>query len=138
MWRKHLSALLAVLVVGCHKDESGVITNKAPFYQQGYILPLSDGPKIVTETRGFAKERGLKLLVSTHHFKNGEFSVTLITDDMNIILDNVAKGDKAWLSAVARHEPTAEDKMLLNEYRSFIGLGTPIGDRHPPLVPPAG
>jgi hypothetical protein len=138
MTKRHVWALVAILVAGCNQDESGVIANKAPFFQKGYNLPLNEAPKVVAQTREFAEKRGIKLLVSTQHFRDGEFSTTLVTKDMNIILNNVAMGDNAWLTAIARDDPSNENKALLNQYIGSIGLGPATGDKRPPLVPPSG
>ena len=136
MRRRHLCALAAVLITGCGPDESGVITNKAPFYSQTFHLPFSNRPKVLAETREFARRRGIKLLVSTQHFREGEFTTTLITDNLNIGNDNVAIGDKAWVTAIARGDPTSEDRALLDEYLRSVSLGPPTGERQPEIIPP--
>jgi hypothetical protein len=121
---------------GCGPDESGVITNKAPFYSHTFQLPLRDGPKIVEETREFARKKGIKLLVSTQHFRGGEFKTTLITDDLNIINGNVATDDEAWVTAIARGDPTERDRVLLDEYLRSVSLGPATGERQPEIIPP--
>jgi hypothetical protein len=138
MWAKGLLAVAALLASGCDLGDPGVITNTTPFYQRGYELPLEQAPKFVEETRRFAEQRGIRLLVSTRHFQEGEFAVTLITEDMNILVNNVAKNDVAWVSAIARGNPGAEDRELLREYLASISLGDATDDTHPPLVFPSG
>ena len=132
----HLCALAAILMTGCGPDESGVITNKAPFYSQTFHLPLRDGPKIVAETREFARRRGIKLLVATQHFREGEFTTLLITDNLNIGNGNVATDNRAWVTAVARGDPTDRDRALINEYLRFVSLGPPTGERQPEIILP--
>ena len=79
-----------------------MIANKAPFFQKGYNLSLNEAPMVVAQTTEFAEKRGIKLLVSRQHFRDGEFSTTLVTKDMNIILITGEWATMFWLAAIAR------------------------------------
>lgn len=136
MKRKYLWGFLGLLMVGCDQDQSGVITNREPFYQRGYELPLAEAPQTLSRIKNFAKANNIQLLVSTKHFRDGEFSATLIGNETNVTVDNVAKGDVAWVSAVSRHTPTKADMVSLNRYLSAIKLGPATKDQRPPLKSP--
>jgi hypothetical protein len=116
MCRNVLPAILAILLVGCSQAEDGLIYNKAPFFDQSYNLPADKFSRIVAEAREFGAGRGLKVMVSAKHFHEGEFVVTLIRPGLNISATNVASGNRLWVTAIARDEPTADDKKLLRDY----------------------
>ena len=108
--------LMPALVAGCQESDSGVITNKTPFFYQQVYLPLNQSERIIEETKEFATQNKLKVLVSRQHLGEGEFAVTLINDRLNITTNNVAKGDMAVVGAISRDIPNGQDKDLLDRY----------------------
>lgn len=127
--------LMAVTLSACNQDE-GFINNKSPFFQHGYVMPKKNALETLDKIKKFAIQNKLSTKYSEKHFKSWEFSITIIGKNINISIDNVAKGDVAWISAVSRYDANEQDKELLYRLTSSVGLIKPIGGNKPPLISP--
>ena len=116
--------LLATLLGGCDRSERNVITETAPFYQTevGYDKARID--LVIDAVRSFSHRHQMDFLLAGRSLGPGEFNASANGPSLNLRAMHSELLDRGVsVSAVARGNPTPEDKALVSEFVAKIREG---------------
>ena len=103
-----LVSILVIFVIGCHRSDDDVIHEKDPFFVEQITTPDVSKKILVDLSQEFAKRHGMRVEHSFSHFKDSEYSVILIRDDINIVSSNVGRGRNSLITAYSKHSELAD------------------------------
>lgn len=113
--------VLAATLAGCGgpDPERNVIVNKAPFYEKE--LPYREGSEdeIISTVKAFAREHGMDYLGGPGHptLDPGQFNLHAAGKMLNLgVIRVVTTLPNMQIAAIARENPTANDKVLVAEF----------------------
>ena len=111
-----------VIVAACgDARERNVITERAPFFQTEVPLNGARADAVIDAVRSFSKEHQMDFLLATKSLAPGDFNASADSSSLNLNAMHIATFDKGIsVSAIAKAEPTANDRSELEEFLSRV------------------
>ena len=109
---------MVVMLGGCDNSERNVITEKAPFYQTTVGFDQTRIDPVIESVRAFSRRHEMDFLVARQSLGPAEFNASADSPSLNLGAMHSEELDKGVVSirAIARGEPTPQDKALLGEF----------------------
>ena len=117
-------------LVGCDNTERNVITEKAPFYQTEVGFDKSHIDSVIAAVRSFSQRHQMDFLIARKSLGPGEFNASANGSSLNLQAMHSELLDRGVsISAIARGDPTPQDKALLEEFVAQVRKSSGSDDR---------
>lgn len=93
-----------------------ILYRDLPFVQVTVPTPADGKAAIAQRAERFAARHGMKVHFVPDHFEPHEFTLAVTRPDLNILVGNVMRGDKSFVTAVSRSAPTAAQRREVDVY----------------------
>lgn len=117
-----LAGLAAMLLAAaCDNSERNVITERAPFFQTQVTLDATRTDAVIETVRAFATQHRMDFLLARKSLPPGDFNASADGPLLNLSAMHIAGLDEGVdISAIARGDPTPEDRALVEEFVAQI------------------
>lgn len=122
----------ALLLGSCDKSEKNVIVGKPPFFHVTLTYSEGKAERTIDAVRSFAEKNDMNFLLAQKSLEAGDFNASANSRAINLKAMHVAAvSGRLEVFAIARDEPTPEQKALVSEFVASIKNAQSAGHTGP-------
>jgi hypothetical protein len=120
---------IVMLLAACDNSERNVITERAPFFQKEVAFDGARTDAVIGAVQSFSTQHRMDFLLARKSLPPGDFNASANGPSLNLSAMHIGGWDKGVsISAIARSDPTPEDKALVDEFVAQIRKSSGVAD----------